>query len=79
MRDAKGHEIDLMYQMGGKTYLTEIKSAATITQDFLSGLHFYRDLHQANGKEVVLSIIYTGEREFTQSAVHTRNFRTALT
>lgn len=59
-RDNTGHEIDFLYETGGKTFAVEIKSGETINGDFFKGLAFYQKI-SGHGRDNCY-LIYGGDR-----------------
>lgn len=43
-RDHTGHEVEVILELGGRLVPLEIKSAATIAGDFVSGLNYWLKL-----------------------------------
>jgi len=43
-RDSRGHEIDLMVNLGNRSFPVEIKSGSTLNTDFLRNIHYLRKL-----------------------------------
>ena len=71
-RDAKGHEVDLLYQMADKIVPIEIKSAATIRSDFFKGINYFDKHILPSDKKI---IVYDGERDEKRSNAIVTNFR----
>jgi len=63
-RDKAGHEIDCLVDHGAQLHAVEIKSGATITSDYFSGLSFWRTLTG----EHCLFVIYGGNESQKRSA-----------
>jgi len=63
-RDAKGHEVDLLYQMADKIIPIEIKSSATIRTDFFKGINYFDKHILPSDKKI---IVYDGERDEKRS------------
>ena len=64
-RDAKGHEVDLLYQSGSTQIPIEIKSGATVRSEFFKGLQYFNDNIEPSEKRIV---VYGGERNETRTA-----------
>jgi len=58
-RDAKGHEVDLLFSAADSIIPVEIKSAGTFRGDFFKGLDYFNTSIQTVDKKIV---IYNGER-----------------
>jgi predicted AAA+ superfamily ATPase len=58
-RDSKGNEIDLLYHISQKIYITEIKANQTIMQNQFKGLNYYEKY--VNQKDMVKQLVYAGE------------------
>ncbi len=66
-RDAAGHEVDMVIDLGRKMVPVEIKSAATVVSAFFANLMYWRKL---SGNETApAALVYGGDRTFTRSGV----------
>ena len=63
-RDAKGHEVDLLYQKADKNIAIEIKSSGTVRDDFFKGLDYFNNNIETAEKKI---LIYDGERNEERS------------
>lgn len=61
-RDAKGHEIDLILDLGGKLLPIEIKSGRTFSREFFKNLDWWRKV--ANIPLLESYVIYGGEQDW---------------
>jgi len=66
-RDAAGHEIDVIIDMGTRLIPIEAKSAQTVASDFFSNITYWRDL--SGDKDAPAALLYGGDRVFKRSAV----------
>ncbi|HDQ14363.1 MAG TPA: ATP-binding protein [Sediminispirochaeta sp.] len=64
-RDAKGHEVDLLYHSGNDLSLVEIKSAGTMRKEFFKGLEYFHDSIKPAAKKI---LVYDGQRSENRSA-----------
>ena len=64
-RDAKAHEVDLLYHTADSVIPLEIKAAGTVRSDFFKGLTYFHRQIQASEKRI---LIYDGEREEERSS-----------
>jgi len=46
-RDSSGNEVDCLIDAGGRIKIVEIKSSATVVDDFFKGLKYYKNLDAA--------------------------------
>ena len=53
-RDAKGHEVDLLAHQANEIIPIEIKSAATIKNDFFKGIHYFHKYIQPCAKRILV-------------------------
>jgi len=66
-RDAAGHEVDIIIDMGTELIPVETKSAQTIASDFFNNLVYWRNL---SGEETIpAALIYGGEESFKRLEV----------
>lgn len=63
-RDAKGHEVDLIYTSGSELMPVEIKAAQTFRSSFFKGLDYFNEYIASCSRSMV---IYGGERTETRS------------
>ena len=77
-RDSKGREVDLVIERGGRLIPVEIKSSATFSPDFISGIRNFRSVYPEvsdpgyvlfNGQAGV-GMEYDGVRVFNAVAQH---------
>jgi predicted AAA+ superfamily ATPase len=66
-RDATGHEVDVVVELGDTTVPVEIKSAQTVASDFFAGLDYFRRVSRC--PEGPAALIHAGDRAFRQRAV----------
>ena len=66
-RDAAGHEIDAIIDMGAELIPVEIKSAQTVASDFFDNLGYWRNL--TGNEDARSTLIYGGDRAFKRSGV----------
>lgn len=66
-RDAKGNEVDLVIEAGAEAIPVEIKSAATISDDFFKGLHSFAGRLQAPPRASAL--VYGGTERQQRNGV----------
>ncbi|MFW6235521.1 MAG: ATP-binding protein [Desulfovibrionales bacterium] len=64
-RDRTGHEVDVLIDTGSALKPVEIKSGATVTRDFFSGLRFWQDLSGEKGDLPIL--VYGGAEQQERS------------
>ena len=57
LRDKQGNEVDLLYKIGQKLHLVEIKSAQTFRMDFVKAFDYFAKI---SGKKTENQIIYGG-------------------
>jgi len=65
-RDAKGHEVDLLFQTGSALHVYEIKASSTIQSRMFAGLDFFERL--ATETIAQKALVYGGEEEQKRSA-----------
>jgi predicted AAA+ superfamily ATPase len=64
-RDTKGHEIDLVEDLGIELYPTEIKASSTFHPHFLKNIEYWEALQKINGRNPRRGdCIYTGDETF---------------
>jgi len=62
-RDAKGHEVDLLYHQANEMIPIEIKSAATVRSDFFKGInYFHKHIHPCEKRILVCDGNHNEER-----------------
>jgi len=66
-RDSAGHEVDVLLDRGTELVPIEIKSGATLTDDFFAGLHYWLNLAGTAGGPAAL--IYGGDQSVRRSGV----------
>lgn len=64
-RDSTGNEVDLLQYVGGKPYAYEIKSGATYSPNFFSGIAKWAKLSGAEQEQCFA--IYNGEKNLKTS------------
>ena len=64
-RDAAGHEVDIVIDLGREMIPVETKSAQTIASDFFDNLAYWRNL--AGGEEGPSALVYGGDRALRRS------------
>ncbi len=67
-RDRTGHEVDVLIDAGSSLIPLEIKSGATITRDFFSGLKFWLKISGTSAGQGTL--VYGGDEEQSRSGMH---------
>ncbi|MCP4409913.1 MAG: DUF4143 domain-containing protein [Gammaproteobacteria bacterium] len=70
-RDSHGNEVDLLIREKGQLFPIEIKSAATISTDFVKGLEKFRSL--GTGRVAAGVVLYNGEQELSIRGVRIYN------
>lgn len=68
-RDAAGHEIDIVVDLGTEVIPVEVKSAQTVASDFFDNLGYWRNL--TGEKDARSALIYGGDQAFKRSGVST--------
>lgn len=66
-RDAGGHEVDLLVDLGRAVVPVEIKSSQTFVPDFLAGLRYWQRAAKADDGPAAL--VYAGNQAFTRGGV----------
>ncbi len=70
-RDARGHEVDLLYQLAHRIVAIEIKSGETLSKSHLQGL---TKLRRILGDTILRDVlVYAGEGGFEQQGVYIRD------
>ena len=66
-RDAAGHEVDILIDLGNRLTPVEAKSAQTVASDFFDHLNYWRRI---SGDETApAALVYGGDRSFKRSGV----------
>ena len=68
-RDAAGHEIDIVVDLGDEAIPIEVKSAQTVASDFFDHLGYWRSL--SGNEDAPAALIYGGDQAFKRSGVAT--------
>ena len=68
-RDSAGHEVDILLEQGSAIVPIEVKSGATLAEDFYAGLRYWRKLAQT--PESPAALVYGGDRTVQRSGVIT--------
>ena len=66
-REAGGHEVDIIIELGDKIIAVETKSAQTIASDFFNNLNYWMNVSGGKGGQAAL--IYGGDESFRRSNV----------
>jgi len=66
-RDATGHEVDIVIDIGAGLIPIELKSAQTIASDFFDNLKYYQGL--AGDEAPPASLVYGGSDAFRRSGM----------
>ncbi len=61
-RDSKGNEVDIVYEIGGRPFPIEIKSAETIHPDFFGNIRYFNNIIPKSGLSGEGMLIYGGDR-----------------
>jgi predicted AAA+ superfamily ATPase len=69
-RDARGHEIDIMADLGAEQVLVEVKSGMTLAADFFSNIEYLRGISGKPNMPALL--IYGGDRNETRRGIQVR-------
>jgi predicted AAA+ superfamily ATPase len=64
-RDAKGHEVDLLVHQANEMIPVEIKSAATVRNDFFKGINYFNKHIHPCGRSI---LVYDGDHNEERSA-----------
>jgi uncharacterized protein len=64
-RDAHGHEVDVVVDLGQELIPVEAKSAQTIASDFFDNLNYWREV--SGIKTANTALIYGGGQSFKRS------------
>ncbi|MDX2248741.1 MAG: ATP-binding protein [Bacteroidia bacterium] len=71
-RDHSGHEIDLLFDIGGKLYPMEIKSGQVLQKGFFSGLNHFVEISGAEPRNACL--IYGGDQNLDADSARVRSW-----
>jgi len=63
-RDARGHEVDLLYHSADDITAVEMKAAGTVRSEFFKGLEYFHEFVQSTRKRILL---YDGDRNEERS------------
>ncbi|MDC7245309.1 MAG: ATP-binding protein [Sphaerochaetaceae bacterium] len=74
-RDAKGHEVDLIFDQQRVPYPIEIKSAMTWNDQFSKGIKWFQSANESSGKGAV---VYSGDIEFDRETYVVRNYHSDI-
>jgi predicted AAA+ superfamily ATPase len=66
-RDASGHEVDFLIDLGTRLLLVEAKSARTVASDFFEGIGYWRRVSRR--PRAPAALIYAGDQPFTRHGV----------
>ncbi|WP_025322962.1 ATP-binding protein [Deferrisoma camini] len=66
-RDAAGHEVDILVDLGAHRIPVEIKSGQTVTPEFFANLRYWRNL--SGDPDGPAALFYGGDRAFRRSGV----------
>ena len=66
-RDAAGHEIDIVIDLGTGPVPVEVKSGQTVASDFFNHLAYWREV--SGDADAPAALVYGGDRAFTRSGV----------
>jgi predicted AAA+ superfamily ATPase len=66
-RDAAGHEIDVIIDLGTRLIPIEAKSAQTVASDFFTNITYWREV--SGDKDAPAALVYGGDRTFKRSGV----------
>jgi len=72
-RDATGHEVDLVLDLGAELVAVEIKSGQTFSADFLAALRYWR--HLAGQPDAPAALVYGGDRSCRRSGAAVLSWR----
>ncbi len=75
-RDNIGHEVDLLFEAGGRLQPVEIKSGMTFVHDWLDGARRWRTL--ADDQALEPWIIHGGDRSFDTNGCHVFSWRALM-
>ena len=70
-RDSRGNEVDLVLASGGALHIAEIKSSATFSPSFTTGLERFRLVAPDEVRSA--SVFYAGKRELTVNGIRVMN------
>jgi len=66
-RDASGHEVDIIIDLGDKLIPVEVKSGQTVAGDFFDNLNYWRKI--SGNEPAPAALIYGGNQAFKRSSV----------
>ncbi len=66
-RDAGGHEVDVVLDLGSRLIPVEVKSAQTVTAGFFTGLAYWRRI--SGTEDGPAAVLYGGDRAYRRSGV----------
>jgi len=66
-RDARGHEIDFLIDLGNRLLPIEAKSAQTVAEDFFDEIVYWRSLNRRS--PMAAALVYGGDRAFERRGV----------
>ena len=72
-RDAKGHEVDVIYLLGNRTFPIEVKAGETFRSDFLKQLLYFNSLFNTEEKESSGALLYNGNTDYHRSGFEILN------
>ncbi len=72
-RDAAGHEVDLLIDLGAEVIPVEIKSGETVAGDFFKGLRYWLDL--SGRQEGPSALVYGGDSSFKRHGTAVYSWR----
>lgn len=72
-RDAAGHEIDVLVDLGDRQVPVEVKSGETAAGDFLDALRYWRRL--VGDEAAPAALVYGGDDSFEREGVAVRSWR----
>jgi len=73
-RDAKGHEVDIVYLSGSRLFPVEIKAGETFRSEFLKQLTYFDKLFGTGEQSVHGALLYGGDLNQCRSGVEIRNY-----
>lgn len=72
-RDSTGNEVDLVIESGAGLMAVEIKSGATMTRDYLTGLLRWSAI--AGAQPAAMHLVFGGERSFETEGIQVHSWR----
>ena len=73
-RDAKGHEVDIVYTSGNRLFPMEIKAGETFRNEFLKQLTYFDKLFGTGEQSVHGALLYGGDLNQRRSGVEVLNY-----